>query len=589
MYNTKPVYTTEQIVDHLLRNQNLVDFLDRNKHALNVNITTLGQNGQNIVRLAMEEWSKVADITFNEVTDHADIHFISENDEYICKSQIGKQGIKLMEINLHKGDLQRYGTEKGTILFHNTLHEIGHALGLLHLGDYNGGYPTYGIDNDCANDSFLTSIMSYFDQYQNTMTNASVGYCSTPMVADILAVQKKYGAPIKAPENSLHIINVQEKGKPFVQTVYDSGGEDLLDLSMVGEFDNYVNLNPESWSNIGGGRKNVTFARDSIIEDVIGGDGSDSIIGNSADNVLYGGKGDDIFYASKGNDVFNGSRGFDTVVYLSPSSDYKIYPFEDEVITYDVGNNKVDSIRSVEKIIFSNAQMDLGNMQRKSMLEYTASYEDLCRSIGYDVDLSRKHLLEWGLKEERNILFDSYLYLGGYEDLRQAFGENRESAARHYIEYGLSEGRNPQVFDRLAYIASYEDLIKEYIHTDLMQSGKEHFSRYGYIEGRSVHFDPQLYLESYEDLRHAFGEDLGAASRHYINYGFWEGRNPRLGHSAQETVFQPMSGKMQDQYTTSPQHDHRKDDDVFTINIGEDIQDHASDILIDHGMLIHAS
>lgn len=100
--------------------------------------------------------------------------------------------------------------------------------------------PTYGVDNQYANDSFLTSVMSYFNQSENHTTDASFGYCATPMVADIVAVQKIYGAPKTLVGDTIHKIEVKQGYSPFIQTIYDSGGSDLLDVQSVGTFDNYI-------------------------------------------------------------------------------------------------------------------------------------------------------------------------------------------------------------------------------------------------------------------------------------------------------------------------------------------------------------
>lgn len=79
------------------------------------------------------------------------------------------------------------------------VHETGHALGLNHPGPYSG--PTFDdgepldrhSDKVLANDHYLTSAMSYFtsllpDGRENLLGPA------TPMVADILAIQRLYKA-----------------------------------------------------------------------------------------------------------------------------------------------------------------------------------------------------------------------------------------------------------------------------------------------------------------------------------------------------------------------------------------------------------
>jgi serralysin len=89
------------------------------------------------------------------------------------------------------------------------IHEIGHSLGLSHPGAYNaapGVSITYAANAEYAQDALNYSIMSYFlaRDLGSTATGVvtrdfdwslmAIAYPSTPMVHDIAAAQKLYGA-----------------------------------------------------------------------------------------------------------------------------------------------------------------------------------------------------------------------------------------------------------------------------------------------------------------------------------------------------------------------------------------------------------
>jgi Ca2+-binding RTX toxin-like protein len=110
-------------------------------------------------------------------------------------------------------------------------------------------------------------------------------------------------------------------------TVYDSGGTDTLNYS---EFSaaQVIDLNPESFSNVGGRVGNVSIARGVVIENALGGSGNDKIVGNGANNALTGGAGADVLFGGSGDDILSADRhfGFDngtTVdeIYGGPGND----------------------------------------------------------------------------------------------------------------------------------------------------------------------------------------------------------------------------------------------------------------------------
>ena len=279
---------------------------------ITVNLTALTAAGQSLARSALQLWSDVIGVNFAEVSTGGQIEFDDTEDGAFATSTRSGGITSSAHVNVSTQWLLDYGTTAGTYSYQTYIHEIGHALGLGHAGFYNGD-ATYDSDALFANDGWPTTIMSYFDQDESRYYNDlgfSTAYLVTPMLADIRAMATLYGLSTTtragdtiygAGNTSGHdIFNAVATVRPLPQTIIDSGGVDTLNYSVYGA-NQVINLNPETFSNIGGGTGNVTIAFGTIIENAVGGRGDDVLIGNGGNNVLDGGSdgiGDTVSYAA---------------------------------------------------------------------------------------------------------------------------------------------------------------------------------------------------------------------------------------------------------------------------------------------------
>ena len=203
------------------------------------------------------------------------------------------------------------------------IHELGHALGLRHPGNYNGGAPSYAKDARYLQDSLQYTVMSYFDA-SNTGADwvASDGkhyYAQTPMMHDILAIQAIYGADTTTRAGNTVYGFHSTAGKSVydfglnkhpVLCIYDAKGIDTLDLSQWSTASR-IDLAPGSFSDADAMTKNISIARNTWIENAIGGAGDDSLCGNTLANVLYGKGGNDQVNGREGADRLFGEYGAD--------------------------------------------------------------------------------------------------------------------------------------------------------------------------------------------------------------------------------------------------------------------------------------
>jgi serralysin len=234
----------------------------------------------------------------------------------------------------------------GSYAYSTIIHETGHALGLKHghvsQGAHGSTFPALPANHN----SFEYSVMTYSQYVGDNPNNGdnAVNHPTSLMQDDIIALQYMYGANYSyhatsdtytwSPTTGEMFVNGAGQGRPETNTIFltvwDGGGVDTYN------FANYttgvtVDLRPGEWSgtgatqtaNLGDGhlaRGSIANAlmfdgvANSIIENAIGGTGSDTIRGNFWDNELTGLAGNDTLNGDDGNDTLNGGPGGDTLI-----------------------------------------------------------------------------------------------------------------------------------------------------------------------------------------------------------------------------------------------------------------------------------
>ena len=317
------------------------------------------QNMRTGFRQAADEYERIANIRFVEVTSLADADFAigSHNMTFGGYAGLGLQpGSTSIQPYMISSSIQTSGLLKGGFTFSTMLHELGHVVGLKH--PFEGGFQLAGSDGE--NGRYTT--MSYGRGDSNDGL----------MIFDIEATRAIYGTRTASTGDDVYRFDTIDR---WWSGLVDDGGSDLIDLS-GNSFAATLTLQPGEFSNINLGNfgqtnmpRNLGLTNGTIIENAIGTRFDDRITGNAANNRLEGGTGNDslnggegvdVLIGGAGNDSLNGGAGRDFTQFAAGRSSYQISRSGDSVTVRQTGGTDgEDVLVSVERALFADGMASL--------------------------------------------------------------------------------------------------------------------------------------------------------------------------------------------------------------------------------------
>jgi serralysin len=255
------------------------------------------------------------------------------------------------------------------------LHEIGHALGLKHTGNYDvGGTPPPGPFLSATEENNKYSVMSYNSNPDNGQDSGRL------MLYDIAALQARWGAN-QSTRTGNDVYTGPSDG--LIETIWDAGGIDgISGASLVQAA--VIDLRAGAFSSLGS-IDNLSIAYGVVIENGTGGGGADVIMGNAAGNTLSGNAGNDFLTGGAGNDTLNGGADFDYASYLDASTTAGVNVSLAITVAQTTGGAGTDTLTLIEGLYGSNfADTLVGDNAAVNALYGWSGADSLVGAGGFD-------------------------------------------------------------------------------------------------------------------------------------------------------------------------------------------------------------